>query len=186
MEIKLNLASKPYLNRQSMRLWLLFATAVLVLLLVFNGFYAYQNYRQLQILDERSAALKGELTAADTSVASSGFSAEKYAAVKDEVAFANEIISADQFRWTALLDRLEVLTPKDVRIVSVQPNFKQSSLQLSCRSKDVTDMTAFVDALLASDDLNRAFLRSHNEVETQQQGLKQTEISFSISIEEAF
>lgn len=184
MEIKLNLASRPYLNRQSLRLWLLFAAAILVLLLGFNAFYAYQNYRQLQILDERFAELRGE--SATSSGPATDFSAEKYAAVKEEVEFANEVVAADQFRWTALLDRLETLTPSDVRIVSAQPNFKKGSLQLSCRAKDVTAMTEFVDALLSSEDMNQAYLKNHGEAETQQNGFKQTEVTFTLSIEEAF
>jgi hypothetical protein len=173
-----------YLNRQSLRLWLFFAAAILVLLLAFNAFYAYQNYRQLQILDERFAELRGE--PGESSGATTDFSAKKYAAVKDEVEFANEIVSADQFRWTALLDRLEILTPSDVRIVSAQPNFKNGALQLSCRAKDVTAMTGFIDALLNSEDMNKAFLKNHGEVETQQNGFKESEVTFSLSIEEAF
>ena len=184
MEIKLNLASRPYLNRQSLRLWLLFAAAVLVLLLCFNAFYAYQNYRQLQLLDDRSAELQRD--SQDDSGLATDFSAEKFAAVKAEVELANEIIAADQFRWTALLDRLETLMPNDVRIVSVQPNFDQKSVQLSCRATDVSAMTEFVDALLTSEDLNQAFLKSHGEVETQQGGAKKTEVTFSLLIEEAF
>lgn len=184
MEIKLNLASRPYLNRQSFRLWLIFAALILVLLLAFNAFYAYQNYQQLQVLDRRFKELQGE--PGGSAVASTGYSAEKFAAVKAGIELANQIIAADQFRWTALLDSLETLTPDDVRIVSVQPNFTQKSLVLNCRAKGLTDMTGFVDALLTSEDFNQAFLKSHNEIELQRNGLKQTEITFSLTIEEAF
>jgi len=184
MEIKLNLASRPYLNRQSIRLWLLLATVALVLLLGFNAFYVYQNVRQLQLLDARTAELQQDSQGGPE--ASTDFSADKFTAVKAEVKLANEIIAADQFKWTTLLDSLEALMPYGVRIVSVQPNFDKKSVQLSCRAKDVSAMTEFVDSLLTSEDLSHAFLKSHSEVETQQDGFKKTEVSFSLAIEEAF
>ena len=53
MEIKLNLASKPYLNRRNVRLWLSVFGILLLLLLLLNGSYGYRNYRQLQMLDKR-------------------------------------------------------------------------------------------------------------------------------------
>lgn len=184
MEIKLNLTSRPYLNRQSIRLWLLFASAIMVLLLIFNGSYAYQNYQQLQLLDERFMELKGQ--APESSGVSTGYSPESLEEVQAEVSLVNEIIDSDQFKWTELLDRFEELTPADVRIISVQPNFSKKSVQLACRAKSISAMTEFMDNLLLSEDMNKAFLKNHGDVESQQGGIRQTQVSFSLSIEEAF
>lgn len=184
MEIKLNLSSRPYLNRQSLRLWLLFASAIMVLLLIFNGSYAYQNYQQLQQLDERFKELKGQIS--ENSGAAMEYSPDKYAEVKAEVALGNDIIASDQFKWTKLLDRLEELTPADVRIVSVQPNFGKRSVQLTCRARSIVAMTEFMDNLLGSEDMNKVYLKNHGEVESQQGGSRQTQVSFSLAIEEAF
>lgn len=184
MELNLNLASRPYLNRQSVRLWLLCAAAILVLLFLFNVLYAFQNYRQLGLLDARFEELKAQ-TPGDMSTPA-GYSSDRFEEIMDEVSLGNEIVAADQFRWTALLDRFEELLPADVKINSIQPNFSQKSVQLSCFSKDVTAMTEFMDNLLASEDMNKAFLKSHGEVESQQNGLRQTQVSFALVIEEAF
>jgi Tfp pilus assembly protein PilN len=184
MDIKLNLASRPYLNRQSIRLWLLFVCAVMILLLLFNGSYGYQNYKQLRLLEDRFQELKAQSSGA-TSTAT-GYSPEKYAQIRAEIARENQIIDADQFRWTALLDRFEELLPANVRITSVQPNFTDNSLRLACVSRDVADMTRFVDNLLTSEDLNQAFLQQHGEVESPSKVGGRTQIAFSLTIREAF
>ncbi len=184
MEIKLNLASKPYLNRQSARLWLLLLGALMVLLLLLNGSYGYRNYRQLQLLDTRFQELNDQLSGIHGP--SAEYTPEKLVAVKVEVELANEIIDADRFRWTDLLSRFESLLPADVSIHSIQPNFKAHSVQLSGVARDVSALTEFVDNLLTSEDLNQAFLQSHGEVVKQQNNRSQELTGFSIVIREAF
>lgn len=177
MKIKLNLASKPYLYRQSVRLWLLLACSILLLLLVINGYYGYQNYRQLSLLESRFLELAGQASGVQRTPA--GYTLENYAIVRAEVTLANEIVAADQFRWTALLSRFEELVPADVSIRTIQPNFSERSVRLACIARDVSAMTRFVDNLLTSEDLNQAYLQRHSEVESGQVG-------FSLVIREAF
>jgi Tfp pilus assembly protein PilN len=184
MEIKLNLASKPYLNRQSARLWLLLLSALMVLLLLLNGSYGYRNYRQLQLLDTRFQELNDQISGIQGT--SADYTPEKLVAVKTEVEHANEIIDADQFRWTELLSRFENLLPADVSIHSIQPDFKARSVQLSGVARDVSALTEFVDNLLTSEDLNQAFLQSHGEVKNGQNTSNQMLTGFSIVIREAF
>ena len=145
MEIKLNLSSKPYLNRQSVRLWLLLSCVFMLLLLILNCSYAYQNWRQLSLLESRFLALGAQ--ASDVQGASTGYTPEKHAAVKDEVALENEIVAADQFRWTALLSRFEELLPAEVSIRNIQPNFSEHSVQLACLASDALgdDLGVFID-----------------------------------------
>lgn len=184
MEIKLNLASKPYLNRQSVRFWLLLFAIILVVLLLLNGSYVLGNYRQLQVFDERFQELNEQLTAMHGTAAD--YSPEKLAEVKVEVGFANEIIDADRFRWTDLLSRFESVLPDDVSIHSIQPNFRERTVRLSGAARDVSALTRFVDNLLKSEDLNQAFLESHGEVEQKNNNSIQAFTGFSIVIREAF
>ena len=183
MEIKLNLASKPYLNRQSVRLWLLIACAFMALLLALSCFYGYQNWRQLRLLESRFQELGGQVSAVQG--ASTGYTPEKYAAIKSEIALENEIVAADQFRWTALLGRFEELLPADVSIRTIQPDFKEHSVQLACVAHDVSAMTRFVDHLLTSKDLSQAYLQRHGEIASGVGG-KQVQVGFSLIIREAF
>ena len=184
MEIKLNLASKPYLNRQSVRLWLLLFGLLMVLLLLLNGSYGYRNYRQLQVLDKRFQELNDQISGIHGT--SADYTPEKLTAVKAEVELANEIVDGDRFRWTELLSRFESVLPEDVSIHSIQPNFKERTVQLSGVARDVSALTRFVDNLLASEDLDQAFLQSHGETKNQQGSSSQILTGFSIVIREAF
>ena len=184
MEIKLNLASKPYLNRQSVRFWLLLFGILLVVLLFLNGSYGYSNYRQLQLFDERFQELNDQLSGLHGT--STDYSPEKLAEIKAEVGLANEIIDADRFRWTTLLSRFESVLPDDVTIHSIQPNFRERTVRLSGMARDVSALTRFVDNMLNSEDLNQVFLQSHGEVDKDDNNSNQVLTGFSIVIREAF
>jgi Tfp pilus assembly protein PilN len=184
MEIKLNLASKPYLNRQSVRLWLLLLGLLLMVLLLLNGSYGYRNYRQLQMFDKRFQELNEQLSGIHGT--SADYSPEKLAELKVEVELANEIIDADRFRWTRLLGRFESVLPADVSILSIQPNFRERNVRLSGVARDVSALTRFVDNLLTSEDLNQAFLLNHAEIEQEDNKSSQQLTGFSIVIREAF
>ncbi len=184
MKIKLNLASKPYLNRQSIRLWLSLACSFMLLLLVINGYYGYQDFRQLRLLESRFLEL--ERQASTVQGLPSGYTAEKYAVIKEEIIQVNEIIAEDQFRWTALLSRFEELVPDDVSIRTIQPSFKERSVRVDGIARDVSAMTRFVDNLLTSEDLSQTYLQRHSEVKSAPGGLSQPHIGFSLVIREAF
>lgn len=184
MEIKLNLASKPYLNRQRLRFWLLLVCALLSGLLTINGIYAYRGYQQLERLADRSQEL--ERQASGVQAVSVEYSQDKHDDVRLQVAKANDIVAADQFHWTSLLNRFEELLPSEVSIRSIQPNFKEHSLQLACVASDVTAMARFVDNLLSSEDLNQTFLQQHGESAAGKAGINKVQISFSLLIREAF
>lgn len=184
MEIKLNLASKIYLNRQSVRLWLLLVCSSLVVLLLLNLSYGYRSYQHIKLLDSRFEELN--LQVADIRGVPAGYSPERYKIVKSEIAAANQIVAADQFHWTELLNRFEVLLPKDVSIRSIQPDYKDRSIRLEGVAQNVSAMTRFMDNLLASNDFSQAFLQQHAEIDTQQLNSKLTQTGFSLVIREAF
>ena len=184
MEIRLNLASKPYLNRKSIRLWLNSSCVFLMLLFLINCYYGYQNYRQLNLLESRFAELNTQLSGIQGSPVY--FTAENYAKIMADVAATNQIIDADQFHWTSLLSRLEELLPDDVSVRTVQPQFNERSLQLTAVARDVSAMTAFLDNLLESEDFNQAYLSRHSEnaATTGRGGLNT--VGFSLEIRRAF
>lgn len=184
MEIKLNLASKPYLNRQRIRFWLLLGCVFFALLLVLNGYYASQCWKQSRLLDDRFVELRAQMPGVQGVTAA--YTPETYAEVKSEVALGNEIIAADQFRWTSLLTRFEELLPVDVSIRTIQPDFGMQSVRLSCVALDVSAMTRFVDNLLTSEDLSQAYLQQHGEIKVKVGADMQEQIGFSLIIREAF
>ncbi len=182
MEMRLNLASRSYLDRRSARRWMLLIAALLAVLLAVNSLYAYRSWQQLQLVDERLAEAGTKLAARHSQVREN-FSAEDYARVMARVAAANELIAAEGFRWTGLLSRLEELLPAEVSIRSLQPDFKERSLKMTAMAADVPTMTAFIDALLASAEQRQVYLLSQGP-EDLPDGTPA--VQFSLVIREAF
>lgn len=182
MEFRLNLASRVFLDRRAVRRWLLLAVSLLALLLAVNLLYGYRNVQQLRQVDSRIAELEARL-ARQRGLLVKNFSKERYAEVMADVAAANRIIAADQFRWTALLGRFEELLPDDVAILTLTPDYREHSLKIAAVARDETELSAFLDALLASPDLSQVYLLDQNAEERPDGSYG---VRFSLVIREAF
>lgn len=182
MDLRLNLASRVYLDRRSVQRWLLLAGGLLLLLLAINLLYGYRNLQQLRQVDTHLAEIEGKLTA-QRGRAATPFTPESYAKVMGEIAAANEMIDGDQFRWTMLLGRLEKLLPDDVAIRTLKPNYRDRSLQINAVARDTAAMNELLDALLNSDDMSQTYLLSQSPVD---QADGETLVQFSLAIREAF
>ncbi len=182
MELHLNLASRFYLDRRSVRRWMLLLGGALSVWLAVDLLYGYrylQQWRQagsyLEEIDQRLARARG--------VEVSGYTPEKLAQVKERIGAANQIIVADQFRWTALLSRLEALLPEDVAIQSLRPDYSKRTLQLTLVARDTEAMTELLDAMLASEDMAQVFLSSESQA-SQESG--DSVVQFALTVQEAF
>ena len=182
MEFRLNLASRDYLDRRSVRRWLLLIGGLLGVLLAVNLLYGYRYLQQMRLVDVQLAEINGKL-AAQHGRTPSTYTPERFAQVMGQVAAANQIIDADQFRWTTLLGRFEELLPEEVGIRSLEPNYQDRSLQVSAVASDMTAMTELLDALLASADMNQVYLLNQAQA-VQANG--ETIVQFSVVIREAF
>ena len=182
MEFRLNLASRVYLDRRSVRRWVLMIGGLLGLLLAVNLLYGYRNLQQLHLVEGQLVELDSKLAAQRGRVPST-YSPERLAQVMGQVAAANQIIDADQFRWTTLLGRFEELLPEEVGIRSLEPDYQDRSLQVRAVASDMTAMTELLDALLASADMNQVYLLNQAQA-VQANG--ETIVQFSVVIREAF
>lgn len=181
MHFRLNLASRTYLDRRSVRRWLLLIGGLLMLLLAVNALYAWRNLQQLRQVDGRLTEIEGKL--ASQRGTTTTFTPESFARVMAEIAAANKMIDADQFRWSGLLGRLEELLPDDVAIRTLKPNYKERSLQITAVARDTAAMTALLDVLLASADMGQVYLLNQAAAE---QADGESIVAFSIVIREAF
>lgn len=182
MEFRLNLASRSYLDRRSVQRWLLLVGVLLALLLAVNLLYANRIVQQLSLVNGRLSEIDARMTA-QLGRTSTVYTPENFARVMGEVGVANQIIDADQFRWTVLLGRFEELLPDDVAIRSLQPNYRDHSLQITAVARDTTAMTRLLDALLASTDMKEAYLLTQASGE---QPNGEPVVEFSVVIREAF
>ena len=182
MHFRLNLASRVYLDRRSVRRWLLLIGGMLALLLAVNLLYGWRNLQQLSLVDQQLAEIEGKLTVQRGRNATP-YTPENFRRVMEEIGNANKIIAADQFRWTQLLSRLEALVPDDVAVRSLRPNYKDRSLQISAVARDTRAMTELLDALLKADDFGEVYLL--NQASSEEDN-GDSLVSFSIIIQEAF
>jgi type IV pilus assembly protein PilN len=182
MHFRLNLASRVYLDRRSVRRWLLLGSGLLALVLAVNLLYAFRNIQQLQQVNGHLTEIESKLASRRGS-ASTKYTPEAFARVMTQIGAANKMIEADQFRWSALLGRMEELLPEGVAIRNLAPDFKNRSLKISAVARDATAMTALLDALLSSSDMKQARLLEQSWDEPAN---GEPVMSFSIEIREAF
>jgi Tfp pilus assembly protein PilN len=182
MQFNINLASRNFLDRRSVRRWLSLISVLAMLLLMVNVGYAYISLQQLKRIDALLAELDTKLLAQRSETAVS-YSPANLVKVMAEIEAANEIIAADRFRWTSLLSRLEQLLPDEVAVRSLTPNYRDRSLQVSAAAIDVKAMTEFLDNLLSSSDLKQAYLLSQSPVQQQE---SEVGVQFTLVIKEAF
>lgn len=185
MKLSLNLASRSYVNRRALYALYAFLFALLIFLLVLNlGFYV-RSQAQARQLNERLAEFDKDL--AGRQETSNGFSPAAYEEMLEEIAFANEILVKDSFRWTALLDRLEEVVPDKVIIRGIQPDYKSASLNLSGGARKVGDLRRFLDNLIQSSHFSDVYLLQQSRDSGKgKNGRGQGEIGFTIVVRGAF
>ena len=182
MDLRINLASRPYLNRRAVWHWLLLLGGGLLLVLIINLNFGLTNYQHLRQLEARHAELDQQLSGLKG--VAGQYSPEKFEQIRKQVDSVNRLILADEFQWTVLLNRLEELVPDDVSISSIQPDYKARGLRMEGVAKDVSAMMDLLDRLLASNDLNQVYLL--RQAETEKRDRRTNLVAFSLEIREAF
>ncbi len=79
--------------------------------------------------------------------------------LRQEVAFANQVIQRQRFSWTQLLDDLERTTPNQISMKSIVVN--KASLALSGTALTLQELTAFVDRLKTHPAFHHVEISSH-------------------------
>jgi type IV pilus assembly protein PilN len=188
MKLSLNLASRSYLNRRALYAFYAALIAVLVLLLMLNFGFFLRGQSQARQLKARLAEFDQEL--AGRQEVARDFNPAAYDRLLAEIAFANEILVKDGFRWTALLDRLEEVVPKKVIIRGIQPDYKGGSLSLPGQARRVADLRLFLDNLIHSPDFSDVYLLQQSRESTRgAKGGRAPEeegINFTIVVKGAF
>ena len=182
MELNLNLASRFYLDRRSVRRWLLLLGVLLTIWLAVDLLYGYRCLQQWQQAGAYLTEIDKRL-ARERGIEVGSYTPEKLAQVRERIGAANQIILADQFRWTALLSRFEALLPEGVAIQSLRPDYNKRSLQLNLVARDTAAMTELLDTMLNSEDMSQVFLSSQSQT-SQESG--ESLVQFSLTIQEAF
>ncbi len=161
MKLTLNLASRSYLNRRALYFGYAIVIAALTCLLMINVFSSLQTLRHEGQVRQHLAGLESE-QAQQAATTRKELDARQQNRLLADVAFANDILSSDSFRWTELLDRLEKVVPDRVRLRQLKPDYKEGSLRIEGDAKTVTDLRVLLDQLILSPDFTDVYLLSQS------------------------
>jgi Tfp pilus assembly protein PilN len=152
MRLKINFASREYLQARKvyLALMLLLAASVLV--------FAY-NYRVYKLASSEGAALKSQIElqrrltdamAVKLAQARKKVDRREVEATAMQAQFANMAIMKKAFSWTLFLNRLEDVVPDGVGIISIQPNFQTMDVDISGTALGMGQLTEFLTRLTRS------------------------------------
>jgi len=149
--VDLNLASRPFLNRKP---WL----ALLGMLALTGGLMSFDNaYRvaealalkhKLQVELEAQGAELSRVQAANTG-AEGKLTTRRQKKTRDVAVFTKSVLGARALSWTTLFNDLEKVTPRDLRIVAVNPEISPNEvkLRMECMAKNNEVKLEFYDKL---------------------------------------
>jgi len=147
--IHLNLAAEPYRNRLPVYAVIVVAS-VLVAFMALTNFDTWYSYRH----DTRETRAKIDKTDADAAqersraqIVTTQLNRLDLVRLDSQSRFINDKLAERTFSWSELLDRLEGVLEKDVRLISIAPAFGDGivHLNLQCEAKTSTGLIDTLD-----------------------------------------
>jgi Tfp pilus assembly protein PilN len=167
--LHLNLASQPYRDYRPVYA-VVVVMSLLIAVLMLNNIDTYYRYTTetkttratIAKLETQAQQEKARAQAADNQLRSYDL-----ISLGNETRFINARLAERAFSWSELLDRLEDVIPKDVRIKNIAPSFQRSEfvhLEMSFDAKTPEGMLNTITNL----QKNRQFVNPfpHNEAQT--------------------
>ena len=164
--IHLNLATRPYRDVAPMLSAVVVLAVITALLMINNAQAAYRylvntKETRAEITRVQAEAAKQEEAAAKLEESISKIDVKT---LNLETRYINGQIADRAFSWSELLDRLEAVTPRNVRLVDVNPtvDVKTGDVKLSIRAtaKSHDAFVNYLSALLADPNFDRPFPQS--------------------------
>lgn len=184
MKLTLNLASKKHLDRQTVYVAYGVILAFLGMLLLLNLNTVIRG--QMQVSTLRGHLSKLEDDAGKGAKGALAVSPARMQQTQDEVAFANELLEKDSFRWTEMLNHLEEVVRRGISIRSISPDYKEGGLKVSGLARDGKTLRQFIDRIEASDHFAEVFLFRQANVEVDYRKRKRRAVSFSLELKGVF
>ncbi len=186
MKISLNLATRTYVNRRALYAFYALLAVLLVFWLGFSLSSWQKDHAEIGRLEEQLHKVRGQLGGLGDE-GTPPFDSTDYQALLDDLAFAEDLLARDAFRWTHLFLRLEQLLPDGTSLRSLRPEHRERALSLTAAARGNEQMKRFIDQLMASEDLDQVLLLSQEKTEvTDPGGQKRPAVRFTLLIQEAF
>lgn len=178
--LHLNLAARPYRDYRPVYAVVVVAS-ILIALLMLNNIETYYRYKiETKTTRATIARLEAETEQERTLEATADHQLKNVnlAALDAETRFINARLAERAFSWSELLDRLETVVPRDVRIHSIAPTFGKNGLvhlEMLCDAKTTNGMLGTIVNLQSDPRFANPF--PHNE------SASESGYSFSIGVD---
>lgn len=163
-----NFASGEYARSRAMAAALYAVALCGVALAAGMGWWVSETRREAVVLEENMARVQQQASRLREELRLAGFSPEVPAAVDrlvKQVDGLNHILEAKAFSWTALMNDLEAVVPRNVSIYNIRPDLRTKRLTFDGVALALHDVTALMTALQASGRFADVFLQQQKTTE---------------------
>lgn len=167
MQLKINLATKTYINTRQFNVSIGVAFFLLVSML-------FLNVRDVATTAGETARVARELAALEVKFKGGKEISEKdYQSLLTKIRFANGIIDKKTFSWLTLLDRLESVVPDGIALTVIDPDPKDRRLMLTGSARNFSNLRSFMENLEGSKQFTDVYLvsQSQTKVSESQKGI---------------
>jgi len=159
--IHINIASRPYRDYRPVWALAVVMGVLSAILLVYNARTAYQylvetKETRAEIAAETAETLKEQRRASELEASLRRFDIKR---LTEETTYINSQLRERSFSWSQLLDDLEAVVPKDVRLLSLNPAVEKTRIRLSMSavSRKRDGMIQMLNNLLQNPHFDRPF-----------------------------
>ena len=169
--IHLNLAASPYRDYRPLYAVVVVVSVVIAFLMLNNIDTYYRYVRETRTTRDEIAKIESQVAAERkrAEAAAAQTRTVDVTTLGKQTRFINAQLAERAFSWSELLDRLEDVMPRDVRIMSIAPSFDESGmvhLTIMCEAKSTNSMIDTVDRFNADPRFANAFPRSEDNTGT--------------------
>ncbi|UFS70872.1 PilN domain-containing protein [Geomonas sp. RF6] len=172
MRVKINLATRRYVNTRGVNGAIAAAILILLAALLF----------QIQDAAFRAGEIKRLKGATEAAAAKSGrtpqVSEQQYRALTTQIDAANKILSLKSVQWIPLLDQLEAVVPEGVALSSVEPEVKSNTVKVGGVSRSFSQLRTLLENLERSSYFSEVYLLTQQQTKV---GLTQRGVTFTLT-----
>jgi type IV pilus assembly protein PilN len=161
MRLTTNLATRIYIDKRRVNVFIFAAFALLVLLLLVNVRDIATEFGDIQRLNHGIAILEGKTKKATSDAVPD----KEYQVLLARIKFANGLIEQKTFNWLMLLDKLESVVPDGIAIASIEPSPKDEGLKLAGVAKNFGSLKKFMENLEESKYFTDIYLVSQADMQ---------------------
>ncbi len=173
MQLKINLATRNYIDAFKLNSVLTICTVLLLAFMVVNILYIAKNAGELKRIAGETNFLQEKSRTGGKAVPEAD-----YKALLARIQFANGVIEKKSFNWLLLLNRLEEVVPDGVAISEIEPDIKEQTLKLAGKTRSFNSLRRLLENMEKSTYYSDIFLLSQSQIKV---GLSQKGITFTVS-----